>query len=419
MNIRIFSCFLFFLLFGIDPHHVFPQSAVFPPPNGIYCSCGPTTASGSGSVAVNISSKPFVQGILVRIGWNTLEPDENNFKWSLLDTQIIRARNFGKKVSLAFGCGPAIPKWVFDKNAKPLIINIPVTDTIAIPWDSTFLVEWSKFIRLAGNRYKNDTTISLVYITNSTGNGYEMQINASPSVLTAAGYSDLKMTASWKKIIDAFKIAFPNHYLTNDFHPVNFSNSVSDSVFAYANSVISGRYGASAWWWTQKNTTVYPEQFNILKSSSENNPFSGIQMAYSGLKDSAAFGSGGMPVALQLAMSLKICYWEFWNQDLLSPKFDSLFSAARCSGTSSLNNEASGFAKDFIIYPNPATNILHFISPFPVKFIKIFNPIGEEQLLPTNLSNSEINLTLLPKGLYFIYFMGIKQNFIIKKIIRL
>ena len=108
MNIRIFSCFLFFLLFGIDPHHVFPQSAVFPPPNGIYCSCGPTTASGSGSVAVNISSKPFVQGILVRIGWNTLEPDENNFKWSLLDTQIIRARNFGKKVSLAFGCGPAI-----------------------------------------------------------------------------------------------------------------------------------------------------------------------------------------------------------------------------------------------------------------------------------------------------------------------
>lgn len=202
---------------------------------------------------------------------------------------------------------------------------MPISDTIAVPWDNTFLTKWTDFIAALGARYKNDTTIQLVYITNSTANGFEMQLPfVSNPTLTAAGYTDTKMIQSWKTVIDAYNTAFPNHYLSNDFHPVNSSNAVADSVYAYAQLKMGPRYGANAWWWTQKNTTVYPSQYSILTNSANNNSFTGVQFAYSGTTDSAQFGMGGMPAAMQLAVTSKICYWELWNQDILNSKFDSL-----------------------------------------------------------------------------------------------
>jgi len=77
---------------------------------------------------------------------------------------------------------------------------------------------------------------------------------------TSIAYTDQKVIDSWKEVIDAFNSSFPNHYLTNDFHPVNQSNIVADSIYAYAKLNIGSRYGANGWWWTQNNTSVYPSQ---------------------------------------------------------------------------------------------------------------------------------------------------------------
>lgn len=371
----------------------------FPPPSGVFCSCCPTTGTGTGSVNPSIAAKSFVKGILVRVAWDKCEPKDDIYNWILIDGQITAAKTYEKKISLAIGAGGGIPQWVFKLGAQAIIsLSPPTNDTIAAPWDGIYLSKWTGFISELGKRYRNDTTIQLVYMTNSSTNGYEMQLpyNSSPS-LSAIGYSDAKMISSWKSVIDAFNSAFPNHYLSNDFHPVNNSNAVADSVYAFAVSKIGHRYGANAWWWTQKNTTVYPSQFNILKNSAANNAFTGVQMAYNGTSDGSSFGEGGLEGALQLAITNKICYWELWNQDILNPDFEPLLTNASCSLTTGITKISES---GFLVFPNPTEG--SFIvknASGAIRKIELLSLTGKLLLQQTS---PEVFLNNLLNGIYIV-----------------
>ncbi|MDX2172198.1 MAG: T9SS type A sorting domain-containing protein [Bacteroidota bacterium] len=395
----------------------------YPTPYGVFCSCGPTTGTGFGSVDPTIAALPFVKGILVRVAWNLIEPTEGAYNWSLIDNQISAANSYNKKISLAIGNGKAIPNWVYTAGAQQLTATVPFLGAIniATPWDATYLTKWKNFVQALGNRYKNDTTIVLVYITNSSTNGIEMQV---PTTVTPSwnsiGYTTTKMIASWDTIVNAFDAAFPNHFLSNDFHPVNGSNVVADSVYIYANSKIGARYGASAWWWTQHNTTVYPAQYLILQNSTSSNNFSGIQMAYNGTSDSASFGAGGMPAALQLAISNNVCYWEIWNQDLLNPNFTTLLTNASCSttGLNDFNELTDGLA----IFPNPANNSLTIKiqnSNQQINKVTVYNSIGQIEIKTTinRDENSTLDLKKLSNGVYFLRIDSNANKSLIKRFV--
>lgn len=375
----------------------------YPPPSGVYCSCGPTTGQGYGSVNPLVAAKPFVKGILVRIGWNLLEPTDNNYNWQLLDDQISRAQQYGKKVSLGIPSGILIPQWVFDSGAQRLVSSLPFNDTIAVPWDTTYLNKWTEFIGELGKRYQNDTTIQLVYLSHSTANGMEMQLpRATTPTLAAVGYTDAKMISSWKHIVDAFNSAFPNHYLSNDFHPVESSNVVADSVYVYARATIGSRYGAAAWWWTQHNAAnVYPAQYNIIKHSVGNNSFTSVQFANSGTADSAKFGAGGMPGAMQLAINDGICYWEVWNEDILNPKFDSLLSSVNCNSLSVTSIDK----RELSIYPNPNNGVFTINIPTNKQAEIMITDINGRVLYKEQVANKEkytINISNKPNGIYML-----------------
>lgn len=383
----------------------------YPAPKGVYCSCPPTTSTvGPGSVDPTVASKPFVKGILVRIGWKDIEPTDNVYNWALLDNQITAAQSYGKKISLAIGGGPNSPSWLYSLGTQSLSFTVPYSATIAVQWNSTFLNKWTEFVRALGNKYKNDTTIRLVYITNSTANGFEMQLpfNPTPSY-TSLGYTDTKVINSWKQVIDTFKVAFPNHYLTNDFHPVNSSNVPADSIYAYAKAKLGSRYGANAWWWTQNNTTYYSAQNSIMLNSAANNNFTGVQMAYSGVTDSAQFGAGGLPAALQLAISDGICYWEIWNQDIVSTKFTSLLTnSTTCNSITAINEQKQIDQNEFFIFPNPASNILEVAlnnNTNEYVELKIFDELGNlirSQNTTHNLQTISVDVSDLSNGIYFL-----------------
>ncbi|MBI2417001.1 MAG: beta-galactosidase [Ignavibacteriales bacterium] len=238
----------------------------YPVPSGVYCSCGPTLATGQGSVAPAIAAKPFVKGILVRIEWDLLEPTDNNFNWVQLDTQIARAKSYGKKVALGIVNGKGAPGWLYAiAGVQPVVYNNGA-DTIPLPWDTAYLRQWQELIVEAGRRYLNDTTITLVHMTNSSFNGFEFQLPPEGLVnWSLFQYTEQKIIDSWKTVITSFGAAFPHHYLDNDFHPVflisSSSSTPADSVYTFARGKIGQRYGALAAWWTQNNVNNYP--FNI------------------------------------------------------------------------------------------------------------------------------------------------------------
>lgn len=377
----------------------------YPVPSGVWCSCPPTTGTGNGSVDPAVASKSYVNGILVRAGWKDIETADDTYNWALIDSQLASAKAYGKKISLAIGGGPNSPAWLYAQGAQSISYTVPFSGTIPVPWDTLFLTRWTSFITALGNRYANDTTIRLVYITNASGNGFEMQLpfNPTPSYADIA-YTDQKMIDSWKRVVDTFSSAFPHHYLTNDFHPVNSGNSVADSVYAHAKLHIGGnRYGANGWWWTQNNTSLYASQYSILQSSAAGNAFTGIQMAYSGTASAGSFGTGGMPAALNLAISNHICYWEIWNDDITSGNFDTLFSNATCLhlGVAKKN----GIETSLTIFPNPSPRLFTItLQQHTIHEIEVLNELGQHIFRDNTIQTNSYLLDMgnAPEGIYLL-----------------
>lgn len=392
----------------------------YPAPTGVWCSCPPTTGTGSGSVDPAVASKSYVNGILVRVAWKDIETSDNVYNWSLIDNQITAAQSYGKKISLAVGGGLNSPSWLYPLGVQSISYTVPFSGTIPIPWDTIFLTKWTDFITELGNRYANDTTIQLVYMTNSSTNGFEMQLPFNPTPTYASiAYTDQKVIDSWKEVVDAFNSSFPNHYLTNDFHPVNSSNAVADSIYAYAKLNIGSRYGASGWWWTQNNTAVYSSQFSILQNSSTTNLFTGIQMAHSGINSPSSFGTGGLPTALNLAISNHICYWEIWNTDITNGSFDSLFSNAVCSPILGVE-ELNSIENNLTIFPNPTQSILTFIlkNNF-IEEVEVINELGQTIFREENIKNNQYTLDIgtANDGIYFLKVIDDKNTLSHRKII--
>lgn len=383
----------------------FTAQPAMPPPAGVYCSCGPTTAPGRGSVDPAIAARPFVEGILVRIAWSLLEPTDGVYDWSLLDGQVAAARALGTRVSLAVGCGIGIPQWLFTAGAARLVASVPIADTIAVPWDAIFLDRWTRLIALLGSRYADTPEISLVYMTHSTANGYEMQLPfVTTPTLAEAEYADARMIDAWTRVIDAYGAAFPRSYLTCDLHPVNGSDAVADAVYAHARTVLGLRYGPAAWWWSQKNTSVYPAQYALLRDGAQHAPFSAVQMVQSGTTNPSAFGPGGMPAALALAIADRICYWEIWNNDILNPVFDSLLTHATCSGASATDRPVSP-ATALHLHPMPARDRVTVRSgellPLTVVLTSLLGETLQHVRIPPG-DGSVLDLSGLSPGLYLL-----------------
>lgn len=286
-------------------------------PHGIYVSGGPTTGVGEGSVTTALAQEPFVAGFLVRIAWKDLEPTEGAFAWSLLDGQLARARQYGKKVALGIVNGPGAPDWVYAKGAAgfDFLFRGTTQSRMPIPWDAVYLDAWTTIIAALGGRYGTDPTIALVHATSSTGNGFEMQLPSTPTDLaawTAKGYTTTRVADAWARVIDAFADAFPATTLDVELHPVLASDAVATSVMTHA--ATRGAFAFAAWW-SQTNTSVYAGPFALLQASAGRG-FASVQFVTNATNDPSGFGVGGIDGAITLALDTGVRYMEIWDTDL-------------------------------------------------------------------------------------------------------
>lgn len=57
--------------------------------------------------------KPFISGGMIAVKWSELQPQQNNFLWSLIDTPLDKLADTGLYAELMIWAGPDAPDWIY------------------------------------------------------------------------------------------------------------------------------------------------------------------------------------------------------------------------------------------------------------------------------------------------------------------
>jgi Beta-galactosidase len=128
---------------------------------------------------------PGVDGLLLGIAWDTMEPGMGQYDFSTLDQWMSLAVSLGRKVKLSLPAHSA-PAWLFQPapdgaGATPLTFSYAPHDalkgcsseTIAAPWDPTFLAQWDAMLAAVAAHLKFTGTYSAITAVNLTGINYD------------------------------------------------------------------------------------------------------------------------------------------------------------------------------------------------------------------------------------------------------
>jgi len=292
--------------------------------------CGIFVCRGPSATPERDVNYPFVDGWLVRPGWDRVEPREGQFDWSFIENEIALAKRLGKKITLSVLGGPQTPAWVYEAGAPGFDYTMPAgrqgKARIPLLWDEVYLKKWTALIQALGRRFNGEPMVVLVHITGATGNGLEMQLPFMPQdreQWRKAGYATDKAAAAWKRIVDAFAAAFPDKPLDIDVHPVLGSDDVAIAVAAHGSQKLGKRFGIFGGWLSGKNAEQDHHHAGMLAIAAKYGPqgFAAFQMVASQTSNRSnpkfanLFAAGGLQAAFEQGFSWNARYFEIWETD--------------------------------------------------------------------------------------------------------
>jgi hypothetical protein len=231
-RIKLFFILVFFFIIKINP--VYCGAGVNIPFKGIYVA-----SKWIKPIDAYVLENKTVDGVHLRLRWNTLEPENNKYDWTFLDSELKRISAIGKKISIGIAAGKHTPEWVYDAGVPGLTFEEfrkqgkaqKFSAKIPVPWDSKYLEYWTGFIKDFAEHlksmpeiYKNITLIKLTGINETT---LELRLPAqkeienergkstnAPALWRSVGYRPQLIVETWIKILDTFN---------NNFTDKNFS----------------------------------------------------------------------------------------------------------------------------------------------------------------------------------------------------
>lgn len=218
----------------------------------------------SNATAANVRSAlalPGVDGLVLNIGWNALEPSMGQYQFALLDQWMQTAIASRRKVDLAINAGSSTPAWLFTTGGvAPLQFTISPhggatglcqTITLAAPWDATFLGRWDALLAAVAAHLKSNGTygaLTMLRLTGINRTTEEFRLPAESSQSTglpcvtdavatwqSAGYKPSLLTQAWDAITTSFKKSFPDKTFSvaiipnNAFPPIDDNGAVIKS----------------------------------------------------------------------------------------------------------------------------------------------------------------------------------------------
>ncbi len=205
---------------------------------------------------------PGMDGIVVVIGWNAIEPSMGQFDWSLLDPWMSLAVTAGKKIDLAILAGNSIPSWLYlsppnGPGAHQLTFTISPhggatgqcqSTILPPPWDAAFLARWDAMLAALSAHLKAAGTYNAVTLVKLTGVNRTTEefrlpsesaqstglacVSDAPTFWQQAGYRPSLLLNAWDQITGSFLKTFPDKSFsvaiipTNAFPPINESGAI-------------------------------------------------------------------------------------------------------------------------------------------------------------------------------------------------
>jgi hypothetical protein len=185
-------------------------------------------------------SVPGVDGIVLVIGWNSIEPAMGQYQWTTLDHWMNLAISLGKRIDLTVPAGSDTPAWMFQSapvGAGAQALNFTISphngatggcdaETIAAPWDSAFLSQWDAMLAALAAHLKSAGTYNAVTLLRLTGINRttdELRLPEETAQSTGlacvsdaittwqqAGYRPSLLLQGWTAITNSFQKSFPD-----------------------------------------------------------------------------------------------------------------------------------------------------------------------------------------------------------------
>jgi hypothetical protein len=214
-----------------------------------YPHCDPSSSAScpaSDAPLANAAQNPAISGLMLRMTWEDMEPSDGTFNWPITDavfklaeqsTSISQPRpglTAHKFVVLSFVPGFETPSWALrDPAGKlpsaatgsfciPYGVGAGTTATLPLPWDPTYLNNWSNFLQQIASHYESKPEFLMITADGPTSISEEMSLPgaagpASPCDESAdiaswkdLGYTSERYAAAWSTAFQDFHANFPN-----------------------------------------------------------------------------------------------------------------------------------------------------------------------------------------------------------------
>lgn len=287
-------------------------------PKGLYSSSfGNVSALDNGEV----------QGTLIRVTWNDLEPSEGDYDFSKIEQFLVSIKSKNLKWSLGIIAGGSSPDWLFHSlNVDSFEIIDYYNNVKKIPkiWDPIVNQKLAQLAQALAKEYGNDEDLALVYVPQMTANGIEGHFNGVPvSLLTDAGFTADRWVNSVKETAENFAMAFPDKALAVEVHDVINDTSIPNRIITDLrnDSTLNQRVGAAIWWISGK-TTYQPNLLDALTAF----PGDIYAQAIGRSDQTERFKDDDYSTMFAQAKTMGVRYIELWEYEFVNNTFPQEFA---------------------------------------------------------------------------------------------
>ena len=385
-------------------------------------------------------NQPFIDGVVIRTKWETIEKYPSQFDWSYIDSEINNAKKYGKKSVIQILGNPA---WIKDSLDAQVYFYIDQNeyhptfgDTLfdVVPWDTIYLQRVENLIVTLGTKYSNDTNVvSINAVSGNISRNLPEKIADGRNFWEAFNYNPDTLIAKLCRMLDVYMAAFPHTPLWSSMDYVSFEtkatgknrNYVCGEYAKYGVAKYSDRFGL--WREDISGCTVYPpnagSQWAVMNTYLDR---TGGQMLWHvqdgparmnqcGISDTTK--AGVMKAALERGRKFGMRYFEIYGVDVKDTSLHNVFTSfseiLHSTVTSIKEKKNSTELRDFELYQNypnpfnPATIISYQLSTTNHVTLKVIDIIGREVATLVNQTQEagshsmQFDASPLSAGIYF------------------